>query len=151
MAKDPNAAGALVLAQRRRCISPSYSAWRSLSWISFWSCCCYVGSIPNIPYLTWGLLLFIIVTPVQFIGGWTFYVGACESIKKRTANMDLLISVGTLAAYIYSTVVLFFPSLFPVKERCILRGVCCNHSLCTFGQIHGRPSKREAPLPSESS
>jgi Cu+-exporting ATPase len=73
--------------------------------------------IPNIPYLTWGLLLFIIVTPVQFIGGWTFYVGAYEAIKKRTANMDLLIAVGTLAAYIYSTVVLFFPGLFPVKER----------------------------------
>lgn len=73
--------------------------------------------IPSIPYLTWGLLLFIIVTPVQFIGGWTFYVGAFEAIKKRTANMDLLIAVGTLAAYIYSTVVLFFPGLFPVKER----------------------------------
>ena len=73
--------------------------------------------IPNIPYLTWGLLLFIIVTPVQFIGGWTFYVGAYEAIKKRTANMDLLIAVGTLAAYIYSSVVLFFPGLFPVKER----------------------------------
>jgi P-type Cu+ transporter len=73
--------------------------------------------IPNIPYLTWGLLLFIIVTPIQFIGGWTFYVGAYDAIKKRTANMDLLIAVGTLAAYIYSTVVLFFPGLFPVKER----------------------------------
>lgn len=73
--------------------------------------------IPNIPYLTWGLLLFIIVTPVQFIGGWTFYKGAYEAIKRKTANMDLLISIGTLAAYIYSTVVLFFPGLFPVKER----------------------------------
>ena len=73
--------------------------------------------IPNIPYLTWGLLLFIIVTPVQFIGGWTFYMGAYEAIKKRTANMDLLIAVGTLAAYIYSSVVLFLPGLFPVKER----------------------------------
>jgi len=73
--------------------------------------------IPNIPYLTWGLLLFIIVTPVQFIGGWTFYKGAYEAIKRKTANLDLLISIGTLAAYIYSTVVLFFPGLFPVKER----------------------------------
>ncbi len=73
--------------------------------------------IPNIPYLTWGLLLFIIVTPVQFIGGWTFYKGAYESIKRKTANMDLLISIGTLSAYIYSTVVLFFPGLVPVKER----------------------------------
>jgi Cu+-exporting ATPase len=73
--------------------------------------------IPTIPYLTYGLLLFIIVTPVQFIGGWTFYKGAYEAIKRRTANMDLLISVGTLAAYIYSTIVLFFPAAFPVKER----------------------------------
>ncbi len=73
--------------------------------------------IPDIPYLTWGLLLFIIVTPIQFIGGWTFYVGAYEAIKRRTANMDLLITVGTLAAYIYSTVVLFFPGALPVKER----------------------------------
>lgn len=73
--------------------------------------------IPNIPYLTWGLLLFIIVTPIQFIGGWTFYVGAYQAIKRRTANMDLLISIGTLAAYIYSTIVLFFPGAFPVKER----------------------------------
>lgn len=73
--------------------------------------------IPNIPYLTWGLLLFIIVTPVQFIGGWTFYKGAYEAVKRKTANMDLLISIGTLAAYIYSTVVLFFPGLFPVAER----------------------------------
>ena len=73
--------------------------------------------IPSIPYLTWGLLLFIIVTPVQFIGGWTFYVGAYQAIKRGTANMDLLISVGTSAAYIYSTIVLFFPGAFPVKER----------------------------------
>lgn len=73
--------------------------------------------IPQIPYLTWGLLLFFIVTPIQFIGGWTFYVGAYESIKRRTANMDLLISIGTLAAYIYSTIVLFFPGALPVKEK----------------------------------
>ena len=73
--------------------------------------------IPNIPFLTWGLLLFFITTPIQFIGGWTFYVGAYEAIKRRTANMDLLISIGTLAAYIYSSVILFFPGALPVKER----------------------------------
>lgn len=73
--------------------------------------------IPDIPFLTWGLLLFIIVTPIQFIGGWTFYVGAYEAVKRKTANMDLLISIGTLAAYIYSTVVLFAPDALPVKER----------------------------------
>jgi Cu+-exporting ATPase len=73
--------------------------------------------IPQIPFLSWGLLLFLIVTPIQFIGGWTFYVGAYHAIKRRTANMDLLISIGTLVAYLYSTVVLFFPGVLPVKER----------------------------------
>ncbi len=72
---------------------------------------------PQIPFLTWGLLLFFIVTPVQFIGGWTFYVGAYHAIKNRTANMDLLVSIGTLVAYFYSTIVLFFPNMLPVKER----------------------------------
>ncbi|MBI5146731.1 MAG: heavy metal translocating P-type ATPase [Thaumarchaeota archaeon] len=73
--------------------------------------------IPQIPFLSWGMLLFLIVTPVQFIGGWTFYVGAYHSIKRRTANMDLLISIGTLVAYFYSVTVLFFPDALPVKER----------------------------------
>jgi len=73
--------------------------------------------IPQIPFLTWGLLLFIIVTPIQLIGGWTFYVGAYEGLKRKTANMDLLISVGTLVAYIYSTIVVFLPDALPVKER----------------------------------
>lgn len=73
--------------------------------------------IPDIPFLTWGLLLFIIVTPIQFIGGWSFYVGSYEAIKRRTPNMDLLIAIGTLAAYIYSTVVVFLPDALPVKER----------------------------------
>ena len=43
---------------------------------------------PEIPFLSYGLLLFFIVTPVQFIGGWSFYVGAFHAIKRRTANMD---------------------------------------------------------------
>ena len=73
--------------------------------------------IPDVPFLTWGFLLFIITTPIQFIGGWTFYVGAYEAIKRRTANMDLLISIGTLSAYIYSTIVLFLPGILPVGER----------------------------------
>jgi Cu+-exporting ATPase len=102
------ASGALILAIMRGALYLGLAFGAvTITWAPF----------PDIPFLTWGLLLFIIVTPIQFIGGWTFYVGAYEAIKRRTANMDLLISVGTLAAYIYSTIVLFLPGALPVKER----------------------------------
>lgn len=73
--------------------------------------------IPSLPWFTWGIWLFLLVTPVQFIGGWPFYVGAYRALKSRRANMDLLVSIGTLTAYIYSAVVVFAPSLLPVAEK----------------------------------
>jgi Cu+-exporting ATPase len=57
----------------------------------------------------WYLLLFIISTPVIWIGGWPFYKGAVKSLKKKSINMDVLITIGVLTAYFYSTVVTFLP------------------------------------------
>ncbi len=100
--------GALVLAIIRGALYLGVAAGAiTVSWVPF----------PEIPFLSYGLLLFIIVTPVQFIGGWTFYVGGYHAIIRRTANMDLLISIGTLTAYLYSTVVLFFPDVIPGEEK----------------------------------
>ena len=50
------------------------------------------------------LLLWLLVTPVQFIYGWRFYVNAFNSLKHCATNMDVLVSLGTTSAYIYSTV-----------------------------------------------
>lgn len=72
--------------------------------------------IPQLLWFTWGYWLFILTTPVQFIGGWSFYKGALKALKGGTANMDLLISMGTLTAYLFSVVVLFFPGLLPVPQ-----------------------------------
>ncbi len=71
--------------------------------------------IPALPWFTWGIWLFILTTPVQFIGGWGFYVGAWQAIRSRSINMDFLIALGTSVAYLYSVAVLFFPDVLPVK------------------------------------
>ncbi|MDX1251507.1 MAG: heavy metal translocating P-type ATPase [Gammaproteobacteria bacterium] len=71
--------------------------------------------IPQLPWFTWGMWLFILVTPVQFIGGWSFYKGAWNAIRSRTINMDFLIALGTSVAYFYSVAVIFFPEVLPVK------------------------------------
>ncbi|WP_223434236.1 MULTISPECIES: heavy metal translocating P-type ATPase [unclassified Pseudomonas] len=71
--------------------------------------------IPALPWFTWGIWLFLLVTPVQFIGGWSFYKGAWNAIRTRNINMDFLIALGTSVAYFYSVAVLFFPDVLPVK------------------------------------
>ena len=71
--------------------------------------------IPALPWFTWGMWLFLLVTPVQFIGGWSFYKGAWTAIRSFSINMDFLIALGTSVAYFYSVAVLFFPEVLPVK------------------------------------
>lgn len=57
-------------------------------------------SIPSILVNPWVQL--ILSTPVQFIIGWQFYVGAYKNLRNGSANMDVLVAVGTSAAYFYS-------------------------------------------------
>jgi len=59
------------------------------------------------PYLLWGL-----ATPVQFWAGWRFYRGAWGALRHKTADMNMLVAVGTSAAYFYSMIAVLFPSLF---------------------------------------
>ena len=73
--------------------------------------------IPWLPFFTWGVWLFIITTPIQFIGGWSFYKGAYNAIKNRALNMDFLIAMGTLTAYFYSVFIVFLPGVLPVSEK----------------------------------
>ncbi|MFA6268636.1 MAG: heavy metal translocating P-type ATPase [archaeon] len=54
----------------------------------------------EVPYLTF--ILFALATPVQFIVGKQFYLGAWNALKNKTGSMDTLIAVGTSAAYLMS-------------------------------------------------
>lgn len=44
----------------------------------------------------------ILATVIQFYIGWRFYVGAYKSLRGKSANMDVLVALGTSAAYFYS-------------------------------------------------
>ncbi|SDN31073.1 heavy metal translocating P-type ATPase [Alkalicoccus daliensis] len=48
-------------------------------------------------YVQWAL-----ATPVQFYAGLQFYKGAYKSLRGSSANMDVLVAMGTTAAYVYS-------------------------------------------------
>ena len=56
----------------------------------------------------WNLLLFGLATPVQVILGWPFYRGAYFALKQKMADLNVLVSLSTSAAYFYSVVATFF-------------------------------------------
>jgi Cu+-exporting ATPase len=48
------------------------------------------------------VLFWALATPVQFYVGWDYYRGAYNALRNRTANMDVLVAMGSSAAYFYS-------------------------------------------------
>ena len=58
----------------------------------------------NWPGLDW--LFFALSTPVQFYVGWQYYVGGYKALRNRSANMDVLIAMGSTVAYAYSAMAL---------------------------------------------
>jgi len=59
--------------------------------------------IGHAPWTNW--LMLILATPVQFYVGWQYYVGSYKALRNKTANMDVLIAMGSSTAYFYSVFV----------------------------------------------
>lgn len=57
------------------------------------------------PWANWMMLA--LATPVQFYVGWQYYVGAFKALRNGSANMDVLIAMGSSAAYFYSLPIVF--------------------------------------------
>ena len=71
------------------------SMGRDFSLLGFWA------------YDTWVDYLFLgLATVVQFYVGWDYYVGAYKSLRNGSANMDVLVAMGSSVAYFYSIAVL---------------------------------------------
>jgi len=64
-----------------------------------------LGSWAHQPWVNW--LMLILATPVQFYVGKQYYRGAIQSLRNGAANMDVLVALGSTAAYLYSLPVLF--------------------------------------------
>jgi len=59
------------------------------------------------------LVMFALSLPVQFVVGYRFYLGSYDALRSKIGNMDLLIGLGTTAAWVYSTIATFVPGFFP--------------------------------------
>jgi Cu+-exporting ATPase len=57
------------------------------------------------PWTNW--LILALAAPVQFYVGWQYYVGAFKALRNRSANMDVLIAMGSSAAFFYSLPITF--------------------------------------------
>ncbi len=62
-----------------------------------------IGPWSHGPWVNW--LFWAMATPVQFYTGWDYYVGALKSLRNRSANMDVLVALGSSVAYLYSAAV----------------------------------------------
>ncbi|MBE7432770.1 MAG: copper-translocating P-type ATPase [Anaerolineales bacterium] len=63
------------------------------------------GMRDTLPWFGW--LMLLLALPVQFYVGWQYYVGAFKAIRNKSANMDVLIAMGTSAAFFYSLPITF--------------------------------------------
>ncbi len=63
------------------------------------------GMIEAQPWFGW--LMLALALPVQFYVGWQYYVGAYKALRNKSANMDVLIVMGSSAAFFYSLPITF--------------------------------------------
>ncbi|MDI6776067.1 MAG: heavy metal translocating P-type ATPase [Syntrophales bacterium] len=58
------------------------------------------------------ITMFVLTTPVVFWVGSQFYIGAIKALRQKTTDMNTLVAVGALSAYLSSILATFFPQVF---------------------------------------
>ncbi len=85
---------------------------------AFFTTIVLIGSLPHM-YPPWGafapailtspFVLLLLTTPVQFGSGWRFYAGSYAALRHGTADMNVLVALGTTTAWTYSAAMTLFP------------------------------------------
>ena len=65
-----------------------------------------LAMVPPLQFSGWGWVALVLSTPVVWWAGWPFHRAAVQNARHGAATMDTLISIGTLAAWAWSSVVL---------------------------------------------
>jgi len=65
----------------------------------------------------WRWIQFGLTIPVIFYSSWDFFIRGWNSVRRWSPNMWTLISLGVGAAFIFSVMALFFPSIFPAQFK----------------------------------
>ena len=68
-----------------------------------------LGHWSHAAWVNW--LFLVLASPVQFYTGYDYYTGGIKSLRNMSANMDVLVAMGSSVAYFYSIAVLLFPRL----------------------------------------
>lgn len=69
-----------------------------------------IGEWSHAPWVNW--LFLLLATPVQFYVGKDYYVGGYKSLRNGSANMDVLVAMGSSVAYFYSVAILLAKSFW---------------------------------------
>ncbi|MDO8682881.1 MAG: heavy metal translocating P-type ATPase [Armatimonadota bacterium] len=101
-----------------------------------------IGSFPDVfPWagpLANRYVLFVLTAPIVIWAGWQFHVTGWAALRNRTSDMNTLISLGTLAAYIYSAAATFFSRLFVragVEPAAYYEGAAIITTLILLGRL----------------
>ncbi len=66
-----------------------------MGWLDRWA---------DADWVNW--VMFVLALPVQVYVGWDYYIGSVKSLRNRSANMDVLVAMGSSVAFLYSVVVM---------------------------------------------
>ncbi|MCU1489921.1 MAG: copA [Acidimicrobiaceae bacterium] len=67
-----------------------------------------LAMVPSFQFRTWQWISLVLAAPVAVWGAWPFHRAAASNARHGTATMDTLVSVGVLAAFLWSLYALFF-------------------------------------------
>jgi Cu+-exporting ATPase len=98
-AQTPDRRDRLARQQRKLLVSAVLSFPLLWSMVAHFSLASWIY-VPDLLMNPWFQLA--VATPVQFYIGMPFYAGAYKALRNRSANMDVLVALGTSAAYFYS-------------------------------------------------